>query len=126
LSNYKKGRGFEYSTINYLRRKNYWCVRAWGSKGVYDILAIPKSENKTIPFGLLETLVPLSIKKQLHELIRFFKGALLIQAKTNGYVKPTERETLRKTTFPNATSLISYSSNRHVKFKSIGGEVVII
>ncbi len=124
--NYVAGRNFEYATINYLKKKGYWCVRAWASKGVYDILAVPMSTNPNIPFGLLSALVPLSIKKPLTLLPRFFKGSLLIQAKLNGYVKPAERETIKQNLHIDSTSLISFKYKTKVKFKSIDNEVVII
>jgi hypothetical protein len=124
--NYNKGRAFEYKTINYLRKKGYWCVRAWGSKGVYDLMAVPISTNPHIPFGVLQELVPLSIKKPLTLLPRFFKGSLLIQAKTNGYVPPKELEKIKQNLSKDATSLISFDYKHKVHFKSIDGEIQII
>ena len=39
--NYKKGRAFEYRIMKFLRNKGYYCLRAYASKGLYDIIAIP-------------------------------------------------------------------------------------
>lgn len=98
LTNYTIGRSFEYKVINHLRRNGYYCIRAWGSKGAIDILAIPKDENPVC--ATLEKIMPLSIKKDLVTIFAYFKDGLLIQAKTNGYVPPKERERLSKISYP--------------------------
>lgn len=124
--NYIRGRQFEYRVLYYLRKLGYYCLRSWGSKGVYDILAVKKSDNPNIPFELLEDLVPLSIKKSLLSLVHWFKNPILIQAKSNGYVKPAEREKLQQNQNPNGESLIAYKKDRKLKFRSLNGEDVII
>ena len=75
--NYKIGRNFEYRVQNYLRKIGYYVVRSYASKGLYDLIAIP---NKFISE------------------YKYPKKPLLIQCKSNGYVKPSELENLKKTT----------------------------
>jgi len=69
--NYVKGRTFEYRTQNFLRKKGYYVIRAYGSKGLYDLIAVP---SRTIT------------KYQYPKL------PLLIQCKYNGYVPPGEKK----------------------------------
>lgn len=124
--NYVKGRTFEYRVIHYLRAKGYYCIRAWGSKGVYDIIAIPKKDNPTIPFDLLQILVPLSIKQNLLSLAKHFKNSILIQAKFNGYVPPKEFKVLRASTSKSAKSLIAYNKKGKILFKDLSSDDVFI
>jgi len=71
--NYVKGRSFEYRTQNFLRKIGYYVIRSYGSKGLYDLLAIPAR----------------SIAKYSYP-----KLPLLIQCKYNGYVPPKEKKNL--------------------------------
>lgn len=98
MTNYTIGRTFEYKVINHLRRNGYYCIRAYGSKGAIDILAIPKDENPVC--AILEKIMPLSIKKDLITISHYFKHTMLIQAKKNGYVPPKEREKLAQIPYP--------------------------
>lgn len=67
--NYKKGRRFEYRVMEILRGKGYFCMRAYASKGPYDVIAIrPANQMNPVP--------------------------LLIQCKTNGKLPKKEREKL--------------------------------
>lgn len=125
-ANYVKGRNFEYRLIHYLRAKGYYCIRAWGSKGVYDIIAIPKKDNTTIPFDLLQVLVPLSIKQNLLSLAKHFKNSLLIQAKFNGYVHPKEMKVLKASISKKARSLIAYNKQGKILFKDLSSDDVFI
>ncbi len=106
--------------MSYFRKIGYYVLRAWGSKGLFDLLAVPKKDNPSIPFPLLETLVPTSVKKDLTKLVKWFKNSLLIQCKYNGYVPPKERKKLSEFVYEWQTSpLIAYSENRKLTFKSI-------
>lgn len=125
-ANYVKGRNFEYRVISYFRAKNYYCIRAWGSKGVYDIIVIPKKDNPTIPFDLLQLLVPLSIKQNLLSLAKHFKNSILIQAKFNGYTHPKEMKILKASTSKHARSLIAYSKKGKILFKDLSNGDVFI
>ena len=62
--NYVRGRAFEYSVMAFFRKRGYYCLRAYGSKGLYDVIAIPPKHKTGI-----------------------FNYPLLIQAKLNGYVR---------------------------------------
>lgn len=125
-SSYVKGRSFEYRVISYFRAKQYYCIRAWGSKGVYDIIAIHKPSNPTIPFDLLQVLVPLSIKQNLLSLAKHFKKSVLIQAKYNGYVHPKELKVLKASTSKHAKSVVAYNSNGKILFKDLSSKQVFI
>lgn len=98
MTNYTIGRSFEYRVINHLRNNGWYCIRAWGSKGAIDIIAIPKDDNPVC--SILEKVMPLSIKKDLVTIYPYFKNGMLIQAKKNGYIPPKERERLSKIPYP--------------------------
>ena len=73
--NYVKGRNFEYAGMRYLRKRGYYCMRAYASKGLFDVIAIPpavKLDNK------------------------WYNFPLGIQCKYNGQVPKDEREKLLK------------------------------
>lgn len=109
--NYVKGRNFEYRTQNYLRKIGYYVIRAYGSKGLYDLIAVPPSNEKGI-----------------------YNYPLLIQAKSNGKISKEELESLKLHSpkwqgFP----IISYSQPKIKKdgtkskqtdllFRSLNGE----
>ena len=71
--NYVKGRNFEYRTQNFLRKIGYYTIRSYGSKGLYDLIAVPRR----------------TIAKY-----KYPKLPLLIQCKYNGYVPPKEKKNL--------------------------------
>lgn len=103
--NYKIGRSFEYRVLAYLRKLGYYCVRAYASKGLYDIVAIAPLKTH----GLLSP------------------GPLLIQAKSNGYIHPKELQELKDNDRYQAVSLIAFKGkNRELKFRSLNGEEVLI
>lgn len=62
--NYVRGRAFEYRVIRDLQERGFWCIRAAGSKGAVDVLALAKGQ------------------------------ILLVQAKTSGKFPRSEREVL--------------------------------
>lgn len=101
--NYKIGRNFEYRVLYYLRKLGYYCLRAYGSKGLFDIIAIP-------PIKKLE--------------IRNYP--LMIQAKSNGYVHPKELQELKDNDKYQGFPLIAYKENRKLKFRSLDGKEVLI
>jgi Holliday junction resolvase len=77
--NYITGRNFEYRVKAYLESLGYFVMRSCGSKGVYDLIAVPPANKNKIP-------------------ISFVTGkALLIQCKKRDYVHPEEMERLQKT-----------------------------
>ena len=61
--------------MSFLRKNGYYCIRSYGSKGMFDVIAVPPKINTLIDYPV---------------------GTLLIQCKTNGYVPPAERERLKK------------------------------
>ena len=92
--NYVKGRNFEYRVQNYLRKKGYYVIRSYGSKGLYDLIAVP-------PKG----------------------QTLMIQAKSNGYIKPLERKSLEENRLKwDGLQIIAVNENHKLIFKSLDGE----
>lgn len=102
--NYVKGRNFEYRVMKFLRMKGYYCMRAYGSKGLYDIIAIPPK-----PYGA----------------DKWFNYPLLIQAKTNGYVPPKEREKLLEQKWQGQV-LVAWNDNGKIAMRTIEGEKIIL
>ena len=103
-TNYKKGRAFEYRIMKFLRNKGYYCLRAYASKGLYDVIAIP----------------PKPLDKD-----KWFNYPLLIQAKLNGYVPPKEREKLSDEKWQ-GNVIIAYRDDKHkMAFKTVRGERLI-
>ena len=44
--NYVKGRNFEYRIIKWLRNKGYYVIRSYGSKGTFDLVAVPPTNSR--------------------------------------------------------------------------------
>lgn len=70
-------------------------MRAYGSKGLYDVIAIPPKVNNE----------------------GWFNFPLLIQAKLNGYVPPAERKKLEDEKWQGQV-LISYKENGRIAFRT--------
>lgn len=94
VSNKKKGYNFEYRIIKYLRMNGYYCIRAYASLGLYDIIAVPPKDRK---------------------LAGFPEGTLLIQAKYNGYVDPKERERLNNNRKWDGSDIVVYVGKNNPK-----------
>jgi len=74
----------------FLRKRGYYCIRSYGSKGSFDVIAVPPSRGST----------------------------LLIQAKYNGYIPKYELQQLKeiqKKLWGLIT--IAYSDNHKLRFK---------
>lgn len=101
--NYVSGRNFEYRVMRYLRKNGYYCIRAYGSKGLFDIIAVP-------PYNPTTHRYPLGI-----------------QAKKNGYVTKFELCRLKEQSpkwqlFP----VIAYNDEkRHLTFRTLNGEILV-
>jgi len=95
--NYKSGRTFEYRTQNFLRKIGYYVIRSYGSKGLFDLVAVPPTTR-----GL-------------------GSQTLLIQCKKNGYVKPQERDRLKENDKWLGLPLIAWSE-RKLLFRTLGGD----
>ena len=117
--NYVKGRNFEYAVMRYLRKRGYYCMRAYGSKGLYDVIAVPNrstsGQESLDNGGVIIDLV-----------------TLLVQAKYNGYVPKQEREKLAEHDKWAGLTLIAYSKKKKgakvgfVTFKTLDGQEVFI
>lgn len=44
--NYVKGRNFEYRIIRWLVNRGYYVIRAYGSKGTFDMVAVPAKNSR--------------------------------------------------------------------------------
>jgi len=103
--NYQRGYRFERRVMSYLQNKGYYCMRPWASKGLYDVLAIPPTDKNNPDFH---------------------NYPLMIQCKSNGYVKPSERGELKRVRFLyQGFSLIAYNDNHKIAFKTIEDEKII-
>ena len=118
--NYVKGRNFEYAVMRYLRKRGYYCMRAYGSKGLYDVIAVPN--RSTLGQESLDNggvMIP--------DLV-----TLLVQAKYNDYVPKQEREKLAENDKWAGITLIAYSKKKKgakvgfVTFKTLDGQEVFI
>ena len=69
--NYVKGRNFEYRTMSKFRSWGYYCIRAYASKGLVDVVAVPPYANAD-----------------------WYNFPLGIQCKYNGYVPKEEMKKL--------------------------------
>ncbi len=100
--NYEIGRRFEYRVQNYLRKLGYYVIRSYASKGMLDLIAIPPAAK-----------------------VGFYNQTLGIQAKANGYVKPTERESLESCKDKwQMTILIAWSEKHKLKFRTLNGQEI--
>lgn len=59
--------------MSHFRKLGYYTIRSYGSKGIFDFIAVPPNISTTLDFN----------------------GTLLVQAKTNGYVRPVEMTALK-------------------------------
>jgi Holliday junction resolvase len=97
--NYVSGRNFEYRVVKWLVNRGYYVVRAYASKGIFDLVATPPRSSK-------------------------LSGALLIQAKhsRSGKIKISSEEKIRLATASRkykAKCVIAYNENRKLKWKLI-------
>lgn len=100
--NYVRGRQFEYRVQNFLRKLGYYVNRSYASKGMLDLIAIPPAAK-----------------------VGFYNQTLGIQAKLNGYVKPTERESLESCKDKwQMTILIAWNEKHKLKFRTPSGQEV--
>jgi len=95
--NYESGRNFEYRVSRFFKRKGYYVVRAFASKGIFDLVATSPKHS-----GVLRTF--------------------LVQAKYSrkNKIKITVQEKSRlaaATRRYKATSIIAYNEGRKLKFK---------
>lgn len=97
--NYIKGRAFEYRVMKHFRELGYYCIRSYASKGVFDFVAVPPNTSTTLDFN----------------------DTLLVQAKTNGYVRPAEVKELKLAASRyKGTVLLAWIGNNHkIEFKVI-------
>ena len=94
--NYIKGRAFEYRVKKYLEKAGFYVMRAYASKGVFDLIAVPPSS------------MTLTMDRE----------AWMIQCKTNGYIRPAERAALKQ-----ASDL--YAANVVLATKDDKGHIII-
>ena len=100
--NYVRGRQFEYRVQNFLRKLGYYVNRSYASKGMLDLIAIPPAAK-----------------------VGFYNQTLGIQAKLNGYVKPTDRESLESCKDKwQMTILIAWNEKGKLKFRTLDSQDV--
>ena len=101
--NYIRGRAFEYSVMAFFRKRGYYCLRAYGSKGLYDVIAIPPKHKTGI-----------------------FNYPLLIQANLIGYVPPKERAKLEDEKWQGMVLIAFKGENKRIAFRTNSGERIIL
>lgn len=57
MANYTKGRRFEYEIADILKREGYDVIRAAGSHGPFDLVAIRRNGRQVREIGLLQLKV---------------------------------------------------------------------
>ena len=97
--NYVSGRNFEYRVLRALTRKGYYVVRAYASKGTFDLVAVPPKRSR-------------------------LSRALLIQAKHSrkgkGYICPEEKRKLAEASKRyEGFCLIAYNEKRKLKYRLV-------
>lgn len=108
--NYIKGRSFEYRVMSYLRGKGYYCIRAYASKGVFDIIAIPRRTGIHPRIEGLENL--------------WYHLPLLIQCKTNGKIGKQERDRLKDAEKWNGLIIKAWINNHQIQFETMDGIII--
>ena len=100
--NYVIGRRFEYRVQNWFRKNGWYVMRAYASKGLVDLIAIPpynETNIHNIPLG--------------------------IQAKRNGYVPKEELKTLKENAKKWQMMIViawSDKNNRKLRMRLVDGE----
>ena len=100
--NYKIGRRLEYDCMDYLRKKGYYCVRSYASKGQFDVIAI---------------------RPVYHP--HMFHFPLMIQCKTNNYIPPKEREELKQASERYQGWVLICYRDHGVRFRTLSGEIIV-
>ena len=101
--NYEIGRRFEYRVQNFFRKYGYYVIRAYASKGLLDLIAIPPTINSD-------------------EL--WYNFPLGLQAKKNGYVPKDELQTLKdnsKKWQMNIAIIWSDKKTRKMRMRAVDG-----
>ena len=100
--NAKIGYRFECRTRNYLRDHGYYVIRAYASKGIYDLIGVPSIAASSYKYP---------------------KIPLLVQCKKNGYVPPKERQRLKDNDKWNGITVIAFShpKTRRMTFRNLQG-----
>ena len=99
--NYVIGRRFEYRVQNYLRKLGYYVIRSYGSKGLFDLIAVP-----------------------LRGIIERWPDTLLIQCKNHGVISKKELNNLVNNDKWNGLILIvSSNKSRKLEFKNLRGQI---
>jgi Holliday junction resolvase len=92
-TNYERGRSVEYAVIKTLRSKGCYCIRAYGSKGIFDVIACPPITSKDprtllIQVKVREELLTKIEKESLIEVGRTLAGRVLLSYKDEkGHVR---------------------------------------
>ncbi len=105
--NYQKGRRFEYRCRNWLKKYGYYVLRAYASKGAFDLIAVPpKRDRPDYAEFIADTKFP--------------HTPLLIQCKAikNGYVSPAEEKDLQECARAyDGQVLVIYPVARHLEWR---------
>jgi len=98
--NYEIGRRFEYRTMGFFRKIGYYVIRAYGSKGLYDLIAVPSTEASSYKYPKLP---------------------FLIQCKNHGKISKQELDNLIKNDKWNGIVVIAFSKKGKMTFRNLQG-----
>jgi len=99
--NYEKGRRLEWDCMEYLEKRGYYTMRAYASRGDFDVIAVrPQYDPPMIYYPLL------------------------ISCKTNNYVPPKEREALAKRSKELQGWVMVCYRDKGVKFRDLEGQII--
>lgn len=101
---YQKGYRFERRVAAYLRGKGYYAIESRGSKGMFDVVGIPPSNDKGM-----------------------HNYPLLIQCKATGKIPKAELESIKfHSPKWQGWAMLAYSKNRKLMFEGLNKERLII
>lgn len=85
--------------MEHFRKLGYYCVRSYASKGLFDFIAVSPNTDTTLTW----------------------RGTLLVQCKTNGYVRPSELNELKLASmrYMGTVLLAWIGENHEIQFKEI-------
>jgi Holliday junction resolvase len=88
VTNYDKGRRFEWAIIEHLEREGYDCIRAAGSKGKCDVLAFKPGQTLVIQAKSGKAWPPPSERAEVIRLAAAIDGIPIIAYKQPGKAQP--------------------------------------
>ena len=83
LTQYQRGRAFEYRIIKDLQKRGFWCMRAAQSKGIVDVLGLSRGQILLVQAKISGALGPAE-RKELVELATEVGGMPVLAERSDG------------------------------------------